>query len=165
MNSLRVDTYLNVYEIADVLAKRANVNAIHDLALVKAHTALSKSGDIEVGLEELEQFLSLGGVEESIIINRLAEIDDAMYAVSHAKGNHIGSSYFAFDGTANTNQSREILQRSENYIKDYLYGEKSIVDRKPGRVIERCADEVGAGAAYFVSQCDLSIVGANQRQD
>lgn len=129
MNPLRVETYLNVYEIADVLAKRAKVNAIHDLALVKTHTALSKSGDIEVGLEELEQFLSLEEVEESIIINRLAEIDDAMYAVSRTKGNHIGSSYFAFDQTTNTNHNREIFQRSENYIKDYLNGEKSVVDQ------------------------------------
>lgn len=129
MNSLRVETYLNVYEIADVLAKRAKVNAIHDLALVRTHTALSKSGDIEVGLEELEQFLSLGQVEESIIINRLAEIDDAMYAVSRTRGNHIGSSYFASDERENTNHSREIFQRSENYIKNYLYGEKSIVDQ------------------------------------
>ena len=128
MNSLRVDTYLNVYEIADVLAKRAKVNAIHDLALVKTHTSLSKSGDIETNLEELEQFLSLGGVEESIIINRLAEIDDAMYAVSRTRGNHGGSSYFAFDET-NITHSIDILQRSENYIKNYLNGEKSVVDK------------------------------------
>lgn len=129
MNSLRVDTYLNVYEIADILAKRAKVNAVHDLALVKTHTVLSKSGDIEVGLEELEQLLSLEGIEESLIINRLAEIDDAMYAVSRTRGNHIGSSYFTSDERENTNHSREIFQRSENYIKDYLYGEKSIVDQ------------------------------------
>ena len=131
MTSLAISTYSNIYELSCVLKERAEIKANHDLALTKVHANFSKNQlETEYALDELETTLRTGGLnceEISQIVERLAEIDDAIYAVASAKGNsNHGSSYFISD--SHTNHKREILQEAEKHIKMRLNGEKELDD-------------------------------------
>lgn len=129
MTSLAISTYSNIYELSCLLKERAQINAIHDLALTKVHTAFSRNQlETDCALDELELLLKSGGVSDEVsiqIIEKLATIDDAIYATANMRGS-AGSSYFITD--SQTNHKREILQGAEKHIKARLRGEKALDD-------------------------------------
>jgi hypothetical protein len=161
MNLLKISPYFDVYELADVLAQRAAINAVLGNTIVKSHTALSRQGDTFDLIDELQQALSWREVDADTgfsIINQIATVDDKVLVNSLSRNRRLQSAVLVLDEESPFG-NRKLFQEAEDCVKKHLAGEEISSEKYLVALIDLFNTDLQLGDIPYDRK--LSINGVN----